>query len=774
MGANPRYSEGEVIANKYVVEGFLGESPASRTFVANGNAGKLAIKMYGPELSARLLGAPDFFLKAGVMTEIEHDNLATCLDVQEEMGLVFVAHAFAEGQSFEEWARKHRADGNYFTRGLELLWQTSQGLAALHERTRHLNIHPGNVIVGPLVAKLCDWDPRALGNMEMTPDPLPGRPEYQGYRAPEAAGRNGFLSYPSTDLFSVAGLLYRLVRGEHPHSNPAQTLGEIRAFDKELAAFLSKAMHPRPEERFQDAAAFSDALWELQGAMTRLQERQPRNAPSSVPKAPAQDEPFFQDPPAAAKSNDGFAGFAPAKEPTLFGATTPQPAKSGNDTFFNFFPAEDASTPAAAPKPSAPSKDPFSQDPFQPAPPKSSGDTLFGAPTFPSQREAAKPAAQDFGGFDSRPSPRPAPSASRPSQPAPPSGGLSDLETPGTLFGSQSPLFSSPSGSAPSQPSTGRPSRNEPPPPPKPAPVSLSSLEKDPLDMAGSDPAAGFTAYGFKGAGDPNRTGIYSPEAKAAAAKAKMRMLLIAVGAIVLLVGLGGLFFFLRSNAAHKAGTVAETREPAEEPATGTPVAEKQAAPIASEAPHARDAGRDDVPYPEVAAKTEPPAHMETAPKAQPAKTAATGKASDGNGYSEPPMPVEPPRPGAAAEAQAAKAEAKPPKTAYKGNNHVTPGREAELMAMVQTRKWPNSASECLKAGDELNDLGKTAEANVAYSKALVAGDINDKSRVSAFGGLAVTFQSMGMRDQARDAVQQILAINPRNGFALKLKEKLK
>jgi len=47
----------------------------------------------------------------------------------------------------------------------------------------------------------------------------------------------------------------------------------IRAFDKDLAVFLSKAMHPKPEERFQDASAFSDALWELGGAMGRLQER---------------------------------------------------------------------------------------------------------------------------------------------------------------------------------------------------------------------------------------------------------------------------------------------------------------------------------------------------------------------------------------------------------------------------------------------------------------------------------------------------------------------
>lgn len=283
MAANPQYSEGEVIANKYVVESLLGESPAARTFLANGSAGRLAVKFYRPDVSSRLLAAPDFFLKAGVMTEMEHDNLCVCIDVQEEMGLVFVARAYAEGESFEEWARKRRGDANYHSRGLELLWQISQGLAAMHERTRHLDIHPGNVIVGPLVARLCDWDPRALGNMEMTPDTLPVRPEFQGYRAPEAAGRNGFLSYPSTDLFAVAGLLYRLARGEHPSADPSRTLGDIRALDKDLAGFLSKAMHPRPEERFQDAGAFSDALWDLQPAMARLQERQPRSSSAQTP-----------------------------------------------------------------------------------------------------------------------------------------------------------------------------------------------------------------------------------------------------------------------------------------------------------------------------------------------------------------------------------------------------------------------------------------------------------------------------------------------------------
>lgn len=750
MAANPQYAEGEVIANKYVVEGLIGESPSARSYAANGNAGKLCLKIYRPEVSARFLSAPDFFLKAGVMTEIEHDNLCACVDVQEEMGLVFVARAHSEGLSFADWMRKHRGDGNYFSRGMELLWQTSQGLTAIHERTRHLNIHPGNIIVGPLVAKLCDWDPRALGNTEMTSDPLPGRPEYQGYRAPEAAGRNEFLSYPSTDLFAVAGVLYRLVRGEHPSVNPAQTLSEVRTLDKDLAAFLSKALSPRPEDRFQDASAFSDGLWELSGAMQRLQERSPRQAPSPSQPAPRREEPLFPDPPVAKRNETDFS-------------SSPKETQPEDDSFFNFFPAADAD-PAVSKGSGA------NHNPTQTPGPNASSGTLFGAPAFVTPRSEPPKPARAEPPYVPPYNPPYVPPRQEPRYEAPPqahsgTGGMGGLEAPGTLFGGQQPLFSS----------QAKPVRREDPPaPPKPAAISLSSLEKDPLEMAGNDQPGGFTAYGFKGAGDSNRTGIYSPEAKAAAAKTKLMILLGTVGALILVVGLVGLFLYLRSHAAHK-HEVADAQssslpESDAIPQTAEPSADLGTADQATDVPTPSTVRRDPEPAPGGADQAEP---------SNPARpTPDPVSASPNNGYSEPPMPVEPPRPGALPDKGAAQPmDRMPPKQAvqpiYKGNDHVSPQREAALMAMVQSRVWPDSPAERIKAADELNDLGKTAEANMAYSKALAAQGISEKQKILAYGGLAVTFQSMGMREQAKDAVEQILALNPKNGFALKLKSKL-
>ena len=98
----------------------------------------------------------------------------------------------------------------------------------------------------------------------------------------------------------------------------------------------------------------------------------------------------------------------------------------------------------------------------------------------------------------------------------------------------------------------------------------------------------------------------------------------------------------------------------------------------------------------------------------------------------------------------------------------------AELLRMVESRQWPPEARERLQAADELNDFGKVAEANLLYGRAIAASGVTEKQKISALGGLAVTFYSMGMKQQAADAIAQILDINPRNGFALKFREKLK
>lgn len=712
MGANPEYASGEVIANKYVVEGPQGESPNGRTFLANAGLGsqKLVVKIFRADLSERLLSAPDFFLKANVASEIEHDNLAACIEVQEEMGHIYSARAHVEGHDFEEWLRRNRRETNYFTRGQELLWQACQGLSALHERTRHLNIHPGNLLVSPLAAKLADWDPRSLGSMEMTPDPLPFRPAYAGYRAPEMSGRGSFLSYPSTDLYAVAGLLYRLVMSEHPETDLNKLQAGIRSLEKDLGGFLAKAMHPRAEERFQDASAFSDGLWELQGAMQRLQDRQPRStgrestsfrAPVPPPPPPRPEPSQRQDPFASTARPDPFAAAPSGPEGTLFGdAPAAQPTAAApvkDDSFFNFFPSDQPQVSAAPgrrqPTP-PPTPQPASNETFfgssleSPAP--ASGGTLFGDPP------PARPATRHGGGLESL-----------------------ENSGSGTLFGSEPP----------------RKSHRK--PEAKPAAISLTSLEKDPLDAEAEQGSGGFTQFGFKGSGGDH---TLIAEGKANRHR-KLVMSLAALGILILLIALGGLFVYLRSTAAPDVPAGKER-----------PVEDE---PFVQETPKAPDPGTTSNPQPaDPAPTTERPPYAVDEPTPPPPDPEPIAVKTP----PPPPRDPEPARP------------KQPAGAAPKGS----PERLAQLMKMIETREWPASGGERLRAADELNDFGKIAEANVVYGRTMLAAEVTEKQKVAALGGLAVTFYGMGMKEQSMDAINQLLDINPRNAFALKFKEKLK
>ncbi len=253
---------GDTVAGRYIVEQFLGESPCGRTYVASESfSGRsLCLKLYHLPVSALLLKTVNFFLKAGALTEIRHENLCAVQDIQEDEGMVYVIREFAEGDNFETWLATTEAETRART-GVQVLWQLGQGLLEMHQSARHLNLHPGNVIVGPLLSRVCDWDPRALAPGEAS-EPLPVRPAYAGYSAPEV--RQGHAGYPSSDIYSLGALAFKLIVGENPPLESNALRSKMSSLDPGLIRFLEKAMAPRPEDRYQHPDHFSDDLWALQ------------------------------------------------------------------------------------------------------------------------------------------------------------------------------------------------------------------------------------------------------------------------------------------------------------------------------------------------------------------------------------------------------------------------------------------------------------------------------------------------------------------------------
>jgi Protein kinase domain len=748
MSAGNEYRMGDAVAGRYLIEGKLGESPAAKTYLANENhsAQKLVVKVYAPQVSARLLEAPDFFMKAAVQTTLQQDGLAQVFEVSESDGLVVLAREYVEGDSFEAFAQNNDSQGHAYSQGMQMLWQVAQALATMHESHLHLRLHPRNLILGSLGAKLVDADPRALPLSDLVPEGLPMRPEFRGYAPPEARTK-GFVAYPNSDLFGLAGLLYRLVTGQNPSEDP-RSLHQVlqgQRVAREIENFLVKAMHPKPEDRFGTAEAFSEALWSLQPYLERMQ-GQTQNAgqvrsPSAPPSAAflaeepepvitpiASSDPFqsFQAPAA-----DPFASSleAPMREPTLFGSVGPVGSQASN-----------------------PASDPFA------SPPGKGSDTLFGA--APSSSHSTPPAPQRVStDFFSKPEPH----------------------KPQTDFGSapspqHQPLFapSKPSPSQPAKPSprpspfqpTAQPSRpayQPPPPPPPPAAAKMSSLESDASDLTLSGSDTGMTQFGFKGASDGDRTGDYRQEV----VRRKRKLTLIigiaaSLGVVVLLVVL---YFVLRATAPQP--KVATTDALTESAPISQPVASSDD-PFADPAPTTSTpqptATQDEPPFPDAPTSSSMPSY-EDALSETPAPVTAP-KLSQPTQPTQAAQPVQPTQPVQPVASQNTESN---PSTA---SSKVSPERRAAIEAAFKARQFPPSAAERLKMADDFNDLGRLAEANMVYRKALeVAG--STRERTLAYGGMAVTFKNMGMKPDALSAVESLLAINPKNRFALGLKAEL-
>lgn len=739
MAGSSEYRMGENIAGRYLIEAKIGESPAACTYLANENhsAQKLCLKIYRPEVSVKLLEEADFFLKAAVQTTLQSDGLAQIFEITEHEGQVVVAREFVEGETFEEFAQKSDSQGGKLTQGMERLWQVAQTLAYLHENHRHLRIHPRNLILGPLGAKLVDSDPRALPLTDLIPESLPTRPEFRGYRAPEMRS-TGFVAYPNSDLFALAGLLYRLVVGSHPNEDLRANHQALQAsqLDREIETFLIKAMHPHSEDRFGTAEAFSEALWSLQPYLERLQAAPPKRVPVSHASPPAfQAPPPVPEGPAARKSSGTEFGFPPAAS-SGSGLFSPAPNASGTDLFAS------PKSPFVAPPPPppfSPSPSPFAssleapmreptlfgsapKDPFASTPPASGSETFFGSipPDAPRVRT-------DF--------------FAKPTVPA----------KPPTEFS-----FKPPTAAASPFPPAPAP-RSAPPPPPQPPPARMSSLESDSADLTLSGSETGMTQFGFKGA-DGNRTGDFGQEL----VRRKRRMALIlgivaTLGVVILLVIL---YFVLRAAAPQpKVATQDLLPDPgfsASEPAsTTTPSATQTPPPSASDQP----------PFPETASSSAP--DYEDAVKETPVPPPPRAE-----------TPKPPPKPSQAlppvqAPSLSTPAAAAPSASPAQGNAKVSAARAAEIDAAFQAKQWPATARDRLKMADDFNDLGRLADANLVYQKVLQITDLSPKERTSALGGMAVTYKNMNLKKEALAAVEKLLEMNPKNRFALGLKAEL-
>jgi serine/threonine-protein kinase len=210
-----------------------------------------------------------FQREAQAAGRLSHPNIVGVFDTGEADGVAYIVMEFVSGATLKSFLDR----GDRFTVPdvARIMTELLNGLAYSHANgVIHRDIKPANVMMtdnGQI--KLADFGVARIESSSMTQaGTMIGTPSYM---SPEQF--MGQTVDARTDLYSCGVLMYQLLTGEKPFEGsvtsvmhkvlntepPAPSALSI-AVPAALDAVVAKAMAKRPEDRFDSASAFSDAI----------------------------------------------------------------------------------------------------------------------------------------------------------------------------------------------------------------------------------------------------------------------------------------------------------------------------------------------------------------------------------------------------------------------------------------------------------------------------------------------------------------------------------
>lgn len=230
-----------------------------------------------------------FLVEARAAGKLKHPGVVTLFDADTDpdTGLSFIAMEWIDGPSLDDAIRQ---SGTLpIPRALAIAEQVAHALEAAHQADLvHRDIKPANILLTATgEAKVTDFGIAKLASMSITATGwVPGSPFYMSpeqVRGQDIDGRS--------DVYSLGITLYQSLTGEVPFQSdslagvtymilevdprPSQPLNPD--ISDQLAAVIQKSMEKAPEDRFQSALGFAEALrrvssdtpWESEPASVR-------------------------------------------------------------------------------------------------------------------------------------------------------------------------------------------------------------------------------------------------------------------------------------------------------------------------------------------------------------------------------------------------------------------------------------------------------------------------------------------------------------------------
>jgi serine/threonine-protein kinase len=233
----------------------------------------VAVKVLPPEMAFRTDVRRRFLREAETAAQLDHPNIVPIYSVDERGGLVYFVMALVDGENLSARLARGRPDVEETRR---ILRDVADALAYAHSRgVIHRDIKPDNIIIRredgrALVTDFGIARAAESGSHLTATGVAVGTPAYmspeQALGEREVDGRS--------DIYSLGIVAYQMLTGALPFTavnTPAMMMKHVSEMPRPmlqvrsdippgLAAAVERAIAKRPEDRWQDAAAFRAAL----------------------------------------------------------------------------------------------------------------------------------------------------------------------------------------------------------------------------------------------------------------------------------------------------------------------------------------------------------------------------------------------------------------------------------------------------------------------------------------------------------------------------------
>ena len=304
--------EKALFEEKYRLLRFLGEGSFASVIHARHEAmdRDVALKFLRPDvIKAHPESSERFLTEVRVSSRLTSPHTVTIFDFgQTDEDIPYMVMEYVEGRPLDEAIDKYGALGKM--RSIRMTLQILESLAEAHaNRIIHRDLKPANIMVGKKVrkkkkkrlhVKVLDFGVAKL--VEQSEEELKTE---SGRRSTQFIGTPRYMSpeqilgrevSPASDLYSLGLIFYEMCTGAESISeeNVAQVAQahlseeplQLEALDElpdVLADIVLKATARHPEERYEDAAQFSDALNEAMQTGKRKHKRATRTARQATP-----------------------------------------------------------------------------------------------------------------------------------------------------------------------------------------------------------------------------------------------------------------------------------------------------------------------------------------------------------------------------------------------------------------------------------------------------------------------------------------------------------